>query len=354
MVDTKTYNIFRKKRFWAGILLAQILLFYLLSQYPIIVRFFQKVFSLQAGFRQGLLSKIPFSVGDIIYAASFMLCIAAIARLVFKIKRNRTALHLLWYTNAAVLLYYLFWGMLYFATPVGHQLPNPKLQNTFNKILAEKYLKNCIEDRKLVTEDKNGVFKIPALVPIEEDIRRHQAALHEFFPFSMTARLCIKPSLFSNILGYTGILGYYNPFTAEAQYDADMPSPDLPFTLAHEMAHQTGIAREDEANFAAWLLGKDSRNVALKYSADYFALRSILNALAASDEAFVKGVLTRYSAGMQRDRRYQLVYRHRHEGWGDKLLGFTNDIFLRGNRQDGSISYTYFVDLLRRYEYRQQ
>ncbi|NHX22211.1 DUF3810 domain-containing protein, partial [Escherichia coli] len=49
-----------------------------------------------------------------------------------------------------------------------------------------------------------------------------------------------KPSIFSFIMNDTGILGYYNPFSAEAQYNPNLPDTYLPFTLAHESAHQLG------------------------------------------------------------------------------------------------------------------
>jgi Zn-dependent peptidase ImmA (M78 family) len=67
----------------------------------------------------------------------------------------------------------------------------------------------------------------------------------------------------------TGILGYYNPFTAESQYNPNIPATQLPFTLAHEMSHQLGYAREQEASFIAYLYSKKQimriYNIALSY-----------------------------------------------------------------------------------------
>jgi hypothetical protein len=48
-----------------------------------------------------------------------------------------------------------------------------------------------------------------------------------------------------------GISGIFIPFTGEPHYDAHQPASSLPFTLAHEMAHQRGFAFESEANFVA-------------------------------------------------------------------------------------------------------
>ena len=53
--------------------------------------------------------------------------------------------------------------------------------------------------------------------------------------------------MFGIIGNYVGFQGYYNPFTTEAQYNAELPNTYIPFTLSHESAHQLGFAREQEA-----------------------------------------------------------------------------------------------------------
>ncbi|WP_376785804.1 hypothetical protein [Kaistella carnis] len=40
----------------------------------------------------------------------------------------------------------------------------------------------------------------------------------------------------------------------------------------------------------------------------------------------------------------------KHEGLLEVLFGYTNDLFLKSNQQEGSITYSYFIDLLLRYE----
>ena len=53
---------------------------------------------------------------------------------------------------------------------------------------------------------------------------------------------------------YTHISGVYTYFTGEANINTNFPDYTIPYTAAHEMAHQRGIAREDEANFIAVLV----------------------------------------------------------------------------------------------------
>ncbi len=54
-----------------------------------------------------------------------------------------------------------------------------------------------------------------------------------------------KPIHFSRVLTRLGISGMFFPFTGEANFNAEQPDCDLPFAIAHEMAHQRGFARED-------------------------------------------------------------------------------------------------------------
>ncbi len=63
----------------------------------------------------------------------------------------------------------------------------------------------------------------------------------------------VKASLFSYPGLYIGFAGYYNPFTGEAQVNMLDPDFRLPYTTCHEMGHQLGYAKENEANFIGFL-----------------------------------------------------------------------------------------------------
>jgi hypothetical protein len=81
----------------------------------------------------------------------------------------------------------------------------------------------------------------------------------------------IKPSLFGFLDNYMGFGGYYNPFTGEAQVNTNVPAFTQPYTTCHEMGHQLGYAKENEANFAGYLAARHSPDAAFQYSV-YFDL----------------------------------------------------------------------------------
>ena len=242
--------------------------------------------------------------------------------------------------------------MLYFQTPIIKKLSSqekPTVENA--KILAVKYLEKCKETRKLVTEDKNGIFVIKDLKSIQKEILSQQVKLPKYISDKNATHInSFKPSIFKNVMDFTGILGYYNPFTAESQYNSQLPHTYIPFTSAHESSHQLGFAREQEANFVGYLMGINSKNLELRYSTEYFTLKSLLNFVVEEDPEFVKKVLKNYSLPMKRDRAYEKSFILKHQGWLDDFFGFTNNLFLKSNQQEGSITYSYFIDLLLNYE----
>ncbi|MCB0697427.1 MAG: DUF3810 family protein [Chitinophagaceae bacterium] len=79
--------------------------------------------------------------------------------------------------------------------------------------------------------------------------------------------LNIKPSVYGYLMQHLGIQGYYNPITGEAQVNRFLPPFMLPFVVLHEMAHQAGIAAEDDANLLAYTISVESEDTTFRYSA---------------------------------------------------------------------------------------
>lgn len=298
-----------------------------------------------------LFSQVPFSVGDVFYIALGIVLLYFILKISNKKSRKIFLLRLLIVVNILYFTYQLFWGMLYFQKPLIENLPKGAITLAETKALTLKYLVLCKESRQLVKEDKNGVFMMTDLKKMKNDILQNQKNLQTLEGHKKGENInAFKPSLFEGVISYSGILGYYNPFTAEAQYNAELPSTYLPFTLAHESMHQLGFAREQEANFTAYLIGKNATNLELKYSTEYFVLKSLLNSLSEKNPEFVKLVIQNYSPEMKRDRSADKAFANKHKGILDMIFEYTNDLFLKSNQQEGSVTYSYFVDLLIRYE----
>ena len=300
---------------------------------------------------QSLFSKIPFSLGDVFYFVLGLLLVFSIFKLFNSKTRKVYSLRLLRGLNVFYFVYQLVWGMTYFQRPIVLVLDEKEPKNTEIKALALKYLHQAKHTRTLVKEDGKGVFQIQDLEKIKHEILSQQKKIPAFLGNKISTGIDnFKPSLYSGFMNYTGVLGYYNPFSTEAQYNSHLPHTYLPFTLSHESAHQLGFAREQEANFVGYLVGISSENPELRYSTEYFALKSLLRTLITEDEDFVKTMIEQYSEGMKRDYQAEKDFVDEYQGPMNTFFAFTNDLFLKTNQQEGAVTYSYFVDLLVRYE----
>lgn len=156
----------------------------------------------------------------------------------------------------------------------------------------------------------------------------------------------IKPVMLSNAMSYTHITGVYTFFTGEANINVAFPDYTVPFTAAHELSHQRGIARENEANFMAFLVSLESDDGYIRYSAYLNMYEYVLSALASADSELylqaygklpscVKGELAAYS-------NFYDKYRN---STASEVSGAVNDTFLKLHGTEGTKSYGMVVDL---------
>lgn len=92
-----------------------------------------------------------------------------------------------------------------------------------------------------------------------------------------------KGIMASGFLSQQYMLGYYFPFSMEANYNDVMHITNKPATMCHELAHLKGFIYEDEANFIGYLACIHSDDKLFRYS----GYLSVLNYL---DNAFYQAV----------------------------------------------------------------
>jgi hypothetical protein len=77
--------------------------------------------------------------------------------------------------------------------------------------------------------------------------------------------------ILSGLISKFGISGYFGPFFNEINLNGKVLPMDYSFLLAHEKAHQFGIASEADANMAAFIVCATSEYKEARYSG-YLAL----------------------------------------------------------------------------------
>lgn len=100
----------------------------------------------------------------------------------------------------------------------------------------------------------------------------------------------VKPVMLSEPWTYTHISGVYTYFTGEANINTNFPDYTIPYTAAHEMAHQRGIAREDEANFIAFLVCISSDDPYIRYSGYLEVYEYVASSLYSADKNYYSAV----------------------------------------------------------------
>lgn len=148
-------------------------------------------------------------------------------------------------------------------------------------------------------------------------------ALQGFYPMP-------KPLYFSDFVSQQYMLGYYFPFSMEANYNKVAYVTNLPVTMCHELAHLKGYIQEDEANFIGFLACISSDDLLFQYS----GYLSVLNYVNNDFYEAVGEDYERYMAEVQIDRQ---VY--------EDAVFVETSLKLNGV-DDGMVAYSRVVDLL--------
>lgn len=155
-----------------------------------------------------------------------------------------------------------------------------------------------------------------------------------------------KRIMLSEPMTYTHISGVYTFFTGEANINTNFPDYTLPFTAAHELAHQRGIAREDEANFVAFLVCKDSEDVYLRYSAYLNMYEYLANALYSANKDYYQSAYSLVPSGARKEMRaFSQFFDKYRDNVMEEVSETVNDTFLTINGTEGTKSYGMVVDL---------
>ncbi len=198
-----------------------------------------------------------------------------------------------------------------------------------------------------VGRDSNGVSQSNlTLDEISLEVSRAYENVRRDYPFFHNFESRAKPVIFSSLMSDMGITGIYTYFTGEANINTCYPDYDTAFVVAHELAHQRGINRENEANFMAFLVTSSSPNDFIRYSG-YLNLYSYLSsALYSTDKEMYRELRAGLAPGAQRDiSASSEITRSHMESPLYQLMHNVNDAYLKGNGTEGVVSYGYVVRL---------
>ena len=171
--------------------------------------------------------------------------------------------------------------------------------------------------------------------------------LCEEYDFIQRLNSNIKPVIASKPMSYTHITGVYSYFTGEANLNVHFPDYTLPFTAAHELAHQRGIARENEANFIAFLVCLNSTDPYIRYTGYLNMFEYVSNAVYSTDRDAYKALLEQLDGRVLNElRAYSDFFDTFRDSLASDISDTVNDTYLKlhGNKA-GTASYGLVVEL---------
>lgn len=169
----------------------------------------------------------------------------------------------------------------------------------------------------------------------------------EKYDFVSPLRSHIKYVVLSEPMSYTHITGVYTFFTGESNLNVNFPDYTLPYTAAHEFAHQRGIAREDEANFVAFLASMESDDPYILYSAYVNMLEYVMNALYSANKDLYIDLYRQFDSRLVGEfNAYAEFYEKYRENKVASVSSAVNNSYLQSQGVEvGSRSYGLVVDL---------
>ena len=155
--------------------------------------------------------------------------------------------------------------VLYHCTPIDENASKREYSRSELAALRDMLVTECNERAEQIPRDESGAPVFQG--DMKEEARAAVNALGERL-FPRLKGYSVKPKVFyfSDFVSQQYMMGYYFPFTMEANINGRMEPLNKPFTMCHELSHTHGYLYEDEANLLGFLACLSSDDPAFVYS----------------------------------------------------------------------------------------
>ncbi|MBS1946684.1 MAG: DUF3810 domain-containing protein [Bacteroidetes bacterium] len=337
-----------KKKSWIALIVIDVLI-KIVSFFPGVVEQYYSTgaYPYISGSLRLLFGWAPFSIGDVFYAAVIIYLIAkfiSFFKKVFKRAVDKKCIFLVlkqvaFITLAIYAVFNLLWGLNYNRRGIAYQLnlnvrpySAEELQHVLQIIVGRL---NTIDSMARLHRDELKTKHI--LFSKSIDAYRKLSADNAIFTYTSPS---VKPSVFSYAGDYLGFTGYYNPFSGEAQVNTTVPVFVQPFTTCHEIGHQLGFAKENEANFAGYLSAKASGDPAFRYSVYFDLYMYAAKQLYLLDSTKLVPLRESLRPSIRKDYRDLRAFYRKYENPFEPVINRLYGNYLKANQQpQGMMSY---------------
>ena len=328
----------------------------LLKQFPEVVETYYSlgIYPVISSLFRYSLGWLPFSFGDLFYGFVIIYIIRWLIRNRRRILKDTKG----WLIDvfAAISIIYfafhLFWAMNYYRLPLHEKLEIEPDYTTEQLIsVTEKLIeKSNALHNKLAKNDSTQIDIPYSKNEILNLVPGGYEALENEFPHLEYHPKSIKKSLFSLPLTYMGFSGYLNPLTNEAQINSLIVPYRYSMVASHEVAHQLGYAKENEANFIGGLAAINHQDIYFNYSGYTFLLKHCLIELYKRDHDLYLEISKTVNKGILKNYQEVQLFWDSYQNPAEPLFKTFYSRFLKANNQEkGMESYSYVVALIVNY-----
>jgi len=302
---------------------------------------------------------IPFSIGDIIYGFFILVVLVKtwqILKVLFKKKFNRQYFlsglkQIIFFFLLVYVFFYLFWGLNYSRNGIARQL---NLQMSTYTLKELDTLTNVLEQRlnyyasQLKPPQRDSFYKKRNL--FRESDEAYKIA-GRFYPFLNYHPKSIKPSLYSYAGNIFGFEGYYNPFSGEGQVNTTIPIFEQPFVSCHEIGHQVGYGKENEANFAGFLACRLHPSPAFRYSVYFDMYNYAISEFYRNDSLKARKYLDSLHPQIKKDYEELRKFFKKYQNPVEPIITWIYGKYLQANNQPaGKSTYSEVIAFLIAYQ----
>lgn len=301
-----------------------------------------------------LVDPLPFSVCEASVTVLILFVLGMAVRTVWQLVRrgkNRLGTLALHFVTAAVWVYLLvcsLWGTQYYGTTFAEKagMTGGAVSTRDLAAVAGYFAQQANAAADAVARDEDGVFSVPVQEILSDSAGVYDAAAAEY-PCLTGPERRAKPAFYSKIMSAAGFTGYLCPVFGESTVNVDCPAVFLPVTVAHEFAHQRGVAAEQEANFCGIYASVTSGKAEYVYSGWLYGFVHLFNALSSADPEQALAAWEQLCPEARADIACNDAYWASWEGPVETLGETVYEGFLQSYDQElGMRSYGACVDLL--------
>ncbi len=268
-----------------------------------------------------LVDPLPFSGCELGAVLLILLVLAGLGRCAWRKAHGRPADLGGWAVRLAALLVWLYalvcalWGTQYyvpgFAARAGIAAGPVATEDL--AAVARYFAAQVNACAGAVPRTADGGFGVPVR-DILADTQGLYDGLAAEYPFLAGPERRPKPAFFSKLMSAWGFTGYLCPLLGESTLNVDCPAVFLPVTVCHELAHQRGVAAEQEANFVGIRAAAESGRPVYAYSGWLFGFLHLSNALYSADPTLANEVYDVLCPAARADLAANNAYWARWEG----------------------------------------